>query len=374
VDRIVVAGALANKAGKGGEAWVRLSWVLGFQRLGFEVLFVEQIAPSQATPGACRYFEEVVGRFDFSAALVTDDGDAVLRLPGKDLVELAADAQLLVNISGNLTFEPLLEAARCRVFVDLDPGFTQLWHIAGEPGARLEGHDLYFTVGENIGTSVCPIPLDGIPWRPIRQPVVLPQWPVSPVKDRDRFTTVATWRGPYGPVEFGDKRYGLKVHEFRKFVELPQRTRQTFELALDIDPAERSDLDLLRRCGWQLVEPDRVARDPDGFRRYVQGSGAEFSVAQGIYVETASGWFSDRSARYLASGKPVLVQDTGFDRHLPVGEGLISFRTVAEAVAGTERIASDYERHARAARSLAEEYFDSDRVLGRMLEEVGIAP
>src|SRR5438132_6361065 len=130
-----------------------------------------------------------------------------------------------------------------------------------------------------------------------------------------------------------------------------------FEIALEIDPEDSADLELLRGGGWSIVDPRRVAADPESFRAYVQGSGAEFSVAQGIYVETKSGWFSDRSVRYLASGRPVLVQDTGFSKNLPVGEGLIAFGSLEEAVAGAQAIAGDYGRHARAARAVAEEPF-----------------
>ena len=148
----------------------------------------------------------------------------------------------------------------------------------------------------------------------------------------------------------------------------------SFELALDIHPADSRDRDLLVRHGWRLVDPRRVARGPSEFRRYVQDSGAEFSVAQGMYVDTYSGWVSDRTVRYLASGKPALVQSTGFERTLPVGEGLVTFRTLDEAVGGAGEIASDNERHSKAARAIAEEYFDSDRVLSRMLEEVEVSP
>ncbi len=164
------------------------------------------------------------------------------------------------------------------------------------------------------------------------------------------------------------------MHEFRKFIELPARAPGRFELALAIHPADARDLGLLHQHGWQLVDPQQVAADPLRFRQYIQGSHAEFSVAQGIYVDTASGWFSDRTVRYLASGKPVLVQDTGFSRHLPVGEGLLSFRTLDEAVAGAECIARDYERHCHAARAVAEAYFDSDLVLSRLSEAIGVAP
>jgi hypothetical protein len=155
---------------------------------------------------------------------------------------------------------------------------------------------------------------------------------------------------------------------------LPDHLPQDFEIALDIHSTEAKDLTLLREHGWHIADPKIVASDPIKFRHYVQTSGAEFSVAQGIYVETNSGWFSDRTVRYLASGKPALVQDTGFSRNYPVGEGLIAFRTLAEAAAGAAQIARDYDSHSKAARSIAEEYFDSDKVLGRLIEEVDVAP
>jgi hypothetical protein len=259
------------------------------------------------------------------------------------------------------------------VYFDDDPGYTQFWQAAGVAGPRLEGHDEYFTVGANIGTPGCAIPTGGLPWRRTPPPVVLQEWPVAGGGGRGRFTTVASWRGPYGPVAYGGRTYGLKVHEFRKFIGLPGRVRGTFEIALDIHPAERNDLDLLRRHGWRLEDPKKAAPDPWAYRSYVQASAAEFSAAQGVYVQTGSGWFSDRTACYLASGKPALVQDTGFSRNYPVGEGLVAFHTLEEAVAGAERITADYENHSRAARALAERHFDSDKVLGRLVEEVGLA-
>jgi hypothetical protein len=238
--------------------------------------------------------------------------------------------------------------------------------------ARLIGHDAYFTFGENIGLPGCSIPIHGIDWRATRPAVVLDEWPVVAANNEHVFTTVGTWRGPYGPVVWQGHTYGLKLHEFRKLLELPARSRETFELALDIHPDEKHDLELLRNHGWRLADPRVVAGEPFAFRSYVQGSFAEFSAAQGIYVETDCGWFSDRTVRYLASGKPAVVQDTGFSRNLPTGEGLIAFRTLEDAIAGVEAVASDYEHHSRAARALAEEFFESDTVLGKILERIDI--
>ena len=382
---IVVSGAIANKPLSGGEAWVRLSWVRGFQRLGFRVVLVEQIASRACVDatGAAAPFEQSVNLACFrsvvewaglagSAALLYDDGRVTEGLEQAELTEIAASAELLVNISGHLTLEPLAAKFRRTAYVDIDPGFTQFWHA--DDTAPLRPHDHYFTIGENIGTSGCEVPTGRIHWQPIRQPVVLDDWPVAPSeKEPLRFTTIANWRGPFGRVTFGGMTYGLKLHEFRKCIDLPRRvSAAAFELALDIHPAEVNDLALLREHNWRLADPKAAAATPEAFRRFVQASSAEFSVAQGIYVETTSGWFSDRTTRYLASGKPALVQDTGFSRHLPCGEGLVPFRTVDEAAAGARRIVRDYPAHCAAARAVAEKCFDSDEVLSRMLDEVGI--
>jgi hypothetical protein len=381
---IIVSGALANKPLNGGNAWTRLHWVLGFRRLGFDAYFVEQIregtcvdqlgAPSTIADSInLQFFTDVAAEFGLAGALISDDGCQSYGMDRGELLDLAADAALLLNIGGHLTVEPIRRPVRRSVYLDDDPGYTQFWSARGCFGDRLYGHDLFYTYGQNIGSASCPIPTVGIEWRGVRPPVVLDQWPVDSGQ-LDRFTTVASWRGAYGPVEYGGVSYGQKVHEFRRFAELPARTNNRFEIALDIHPAEVGDIELLAGHGWQLVDPATVARSPAAYRAYLAGSGAEFSAAQGVYVQTGSGWFSDRTACYLASGKPALVQDTGFPEHLPTGLGLLAFHTQNEALAGVKSIARDYEEHCHAARALAEAYFDSDRIVGRVAEEIGITP
>jgi hypothetical protein len=384
---VLVAGALANKAGNGGEAWVRLSWAQGLMRLGFDVFFIEQIEPHHCVDqaGQPAPFRESVNRAWFAhvtrehglegrAALLLGGGRETEGLSLVEVLDAAGAAALLVNISGHLEDPAVLSRIRTRAYIDIDPGFTQFWHALGNGGARLQGHDLFFTIGENIGSPDCPIPTAGIDWHTVRQPVVLDSWPVTAPPESLRFTTIGSWRGPFGRVEFGGQSYGLKVHEFRKFLDLPERSPFCFEIALDIHPADGADLSALQHHGWSIADPHAVAGDPADFRNYVQASSAEFSVAQGIYVDTRSGWFSDRTVRYLASARPALVQDTGFGRTLPVGSGLVPFRTPAEAIRGAEQIASDYDVHARAARQLAQEFFESDVVLTRFVEEARIAP
>jgi hypothetical protein len=383
----IVSGALANKPGNGGNAWTRLQWVLGLRKLGIQTYFVEQIARDACVDrtGALAdfsssvnlaFFKDVMEGFGLgaSSSLVYDNGEEIHGLSLGQLEQLASASSLFINISGHLTFAPVRDRLRCRVYFDDDPAYTQFWYAAGNAGPRLEGHDFYYTIGGNIDAKDCVIPTGGLPWRTMRPLIVLEHWPVSSEGDHNRFTTVASWRGPYGPIEHEGQTYGLKVHEFRKFIELPERVPLTFEIALNIHPADARDRAALIQHGWRLADPQIATSTTDAYRRYLQLSGAEFSASQGIYVQTNSGWFSDRTACYLACGKPALVQDTGFSRQLPVGAGLLTFRTLEEAIAGARQIAANYEQHAQSARALAEAHFDSNKVLGRLLEEVGVSP
>ncbi|HKG39134.1 MAG TPA: hypothetical protein VKB25_09120 [Conexibacter sp.] len=386
---IAVAGALANKHRHGGSVWVRMSWAEALRSLGFDVLFVEQLSAADCVDAAGRRADfavsanaEIFGAatkaFGFAgdAALICPDDERVLGMEREELLERLGEAALLVNISGHLRWGPALERLPRRVFVDLDPGYTQIWHASGGDAAGLEGHELHFTVGANVGTARCDLPTGGIRWRPIRQPVVLDRWPAPAPEERRTFggfTTVASWRGAYGRPVWEGRSYGLKVHEFRRYASLPGVTGLPFAAALDIHPADEHDADRLRAAGWELLDPALVG-DVDSFRRFVRCSGAEFSTAQGVYVETHSGWFSDRTVRYLASGRPALVQDTGFSEHLPVGTGIVPFRTPDEARAGAHAIVEDYARHSAAARTLAEQCFAPQPALAPLLDAAGVAP
>jgi hypothetical protein len=377
-ETLVIAGALAQRPGYGGHTWVFLQYLLGFRRLGFDVVFVDWLSeemcggPVGDSEGA-RYLRIVMERFGLGGdyALLDERGDSVAGIDRAALRDRLARSSFLLNVMGYLDDEELLAAAPRRVFLDIDPGFAQMWRDLGlaDPFA---GHHVFVTIGENIDRPDCPIPTCGLDWLRTRQPLVLDLWPEQSSTD-GRFTTVGSWRGAYGPIEWDGRTYGLRVHEFRKFVELPDLSGLPFELALDIDEAETRDLDLLRTHGWELVDPGRVASDPVVYQRYVAASKAEFVVAKNLYVDTRSGWFSDRSACYLASGKPVVAQDTGLEGLFPLGEGLVTFRTVDEAAAAVHEIAGDYRRHARVARELAEAYFNSDLVLANLIDAVEAA-
>jgi hypothetical protein len=383
----IVGGALANKPFNGGEAWVRLSWALGLRRLGFETYFVEELTSTScvdrsglpvAFPASANraHFETVVTDFglDQHASLLCDGGREWSGLGLAEIRELAAGAALLVNISGHLTTEEIVCGPRTRLYLDLDPGFTQAWHADAGLDYEIAGHDHYATVGLNLGRPGCAIPDCGIDWIPTLPPVLLECWPVTPAQaGPPRFTTVASWRSPFGQLELDGRTMGLKHHQFRRLIELPERVAgATFELALEIHPGDDADREALESHGWAIVEPRAVAATPLGFRDYVSASTAEFSVAQGVYVESGSGWFSDRTAAYLAAGRPALVQDTAIGADLRPDEGLLTFSTPDEAVAGAERIAADPAAHAAAARRFAEQHLDSDLVIARLLAAIGL--
>jgi len=385
-ETVVVAGSLAQRPGSrpggGGHTWVFLQYLLGFRRLGWDVLFVDRLEPEMCVdrngnPAPLessfnlRYTTEVMDRFGLSGqwALLYDGGREVVGCARDEVLERASRSTLLLNVMGYLDDEEILAAAPLRVFLDIDPGFGQMWQELGL--ARLfRGHDRYVTVGGRIGAPDCGIPTCGIEWATTMPPVELTEWPVA-AGDGAGFTTVASWRGPFGPIEYRGRTYGLRVHEFRRFLELPELTGEPFEVALDIDEADGEDLRRLEEHGWSLADPREAAGDPWLYREYVRRSAAELMVAKNLYVDTRSGWFSDRSACYLASGRPVLAQDTGLEGLLPCGEGLVTFSTLEEAVAGAEEIARDYQRHSGAARALAAEHFAADRVLPRMLDALG---
>jgi hypothetical protein len=382
-ENIVVSGSIAQKPSQGGHTWAFLQYVIGLRKLGWNVMFVDQLASDMCIDldgRACgiegsanlSYFVRVMENFGLSNAyaLLCDGGERVLGLSRARVLEHCHSASVLLNVMGFLRDAEILDATRNRVFLDIDPGFGQMWQELGLH-SMFTGHHHYVTIGENIGRPDCGIPTCGQTWITTRQPIVLDYWQEARTPPARPFTTIASWRGTYGPVPYQGKTYGLRVHEFRKFMALPTLTGQQFELALDIHPADSVDRRNLENSGWAVVDPNAVASDPQQYQNYVRESTAEFMVAKNMYVDTRSGWFSDRSICYLASGRPVLVQDTGLRHLYPTGEGLLTFTSVDEAAGGVQEISTRYDVHARAARALAVEYFDSNKVLTRLLEKVG---
>jgi len=378
--RILLSGMIAGDPHQGGATWAVLQYVLGLRSLGHDVCLVEPIAPASCRPeGAplsatvnAAYFHDVMSRFDVKGALLRQDTHESVGLSYRDLLRASKNADVLINISGMLTDADLLAPIPTRVYLDLDPAFNQLWHEVQGIDVRFDGHTHFATVGCAIGTPECNVPACGRMWMPTLQPIVLSEWPMTTGDPGAAWRTIGNWRG-YGSIEYGGVLYGQKAHSFRRFMTLPQRSRERFQPALSIHPAEVTDLDALRANGWDLVDPAAVAGTPDAYRTFIQRSKGELGIAKSGYVESKCGWFSDRSVCYLASGRPVVAENTGFDGYLPTGDGLFAFRTIEEAAGAIETASGDYERHCRAAREIAEAYFRSDVVLSALLERAGHA-
>jgi hypothetical protein len=376
---ILVSGMIAGNPHHGGATWAVLQYVLGLRRLGYQILFVEPVAPDALRPRRASlsrseqaaYFRAVARRFGLEgcSALLLAGRDETVGLPFDRLRKVARECQMLLNLAGILVDDRLTGAIPARMYIDLDPVFTQLWHSVEQIDMRFDGHTHFFTVGTTLSES--PVTTCGIRWGVTLPPVVLDLWKPAHTAPRYGFTTVGSWRS-YGSIEHDGVYYGQRAHSFRHFIDLPRLSPARFEPALAIHPGDRTDLVALERAGWQLLDPARVAATPDAYQQFISASSAELSIAKSGYVAGASGWFSDRSACYLASARPVVAQDTGFSRNLPTGEGILTFEDLDGAVAAVEALREDYVRHARAARTVAIEYLDSARVLAKLLESAAI--
>jgi hypothetical protein len=389
--RVVVTGLVATYP-VGGVAWDYLQYVDGLRALGCEVLYLEDTGRWLYDPARATFVADATGgaRFVAASLAMLDPARApapawAVRAPdgawhGRDEAAVArwcAGADLFLNVSGACWLRDPYRAARVTAYLDSDPGYTQARLAAVDAGTADEAtrfsadlirrHDVFFTLGERVGTPACPIPACGLRWHPTRQPIVLARWPVRAAPE-GAFTTVMSWRIEPTPPHLGGRAYGGKDVEFERFVDLPRRTPERLEVALaGAAPRER-----LLAAGWRLADPRAASGSMAAYREYLRGSRGEWSVAKNAYVATRSGWFSTRSAAYLACGKPVVVQDTGFAADLARGPGLQPFATLAEAVAGIAAVGRDYARACEHARALAEEAFAAERVLARLLADAGL--
>jgi hypothetical protein len=371
--KVLLAGIIARYP-FGGVTWCSLMYMLGLRALGHDVLYIEDTGeciydPVQNTRSedpafGTRYIHDALEPFGFGDrwSFVNFDG-TYHGLPHEKVRAFCADADLFINLSGGSWFwrDEYVRIPR-KVFVDSDPVFTQL-AIAKAEGWYVDffkGFDHLFTFGANIGTPACDVPTGGFTWLKTWQPVTTEHWRTEAPPSGGRFTTVMTWK-----IESFTDVDGNKDKEFVKFIDLPSRTRQPFELA--VNGPQR----LLREHGWQTVDAMGVSRSLWDYRQFIQGSKAEFGVAKHAYVASRSGWFSDRTECYLAAGRPALVQDTGWSAHLPSDAGLLGFSTPDEALDGLARIAGDWPAHARRASEIAREHFDASRVLPPFLEAAG---
>jgi hypothetical protein len=377
--RILVGGVVSLSPFSPGTAWHHLHYADGFRRLGHDVYYVEHVQPSWCTDAEGRpcpfgrsanreLFRAVVEHFGFGerACQIYNQGEEGFGLPLGELLAAARGADLLVNISGEVKFDPILDGVQRRVYVDEDPVYTQLWYAEYGKGLNLARHDVFFSQGLSMGTAETPIPDGGINWHPLLPLVVIERWPFCIDPSCRRFTTIASWGG-FGDLCYRGEWYASKYQEFQRFAGLPRMVDQELEIALRRHREDDPGVQLLRANGWALTEGSGIRNLAD-YQAYIAQSRGEIGIAKNAYVKSRSGWLGDRAGHYLASGKPVLAQATGFERHLPAGKGLLAFGTLEEAVAGIESINRDYEGHCRAARELAGEYLDSRKVLTKMLE------
>jgi len=385
--RIVLLGAMAQLP-VAGVAWQVLHYLEGLRRLGHGVTYVEDTGCWPYDPDLESVTDDARGAARRLAALlepvVGADGWAFVNAVrpsevsgiGRDRLRTALrDAEVLVNLSGATVLRDEHLAVPVRIYLETDPVTPQLEIAEGRRFTLdlLAAHTHHFTFGERIGRPGCEIPTGPFRYRPTRQPVVLDWWDAPPptAAARPRLTTVASYRQPLKDVTWRGERYGWsKSEELEKLGDVPSRVPAILELALASD--DQPAIDALRRSGWRVVPAAPLSGDPAAYRDYIRGSDGEFSVAKDQNVRLRSGWFSDRTATYLAAGRPAVVQDTGFDGALPTGEGLLSFRTPAEAAAAVGEVAGNLARHARAARRLAEEHFRAEDVIGRLLAEAGV--
>jgi len=360
-------------------AWHYMQYVMGLAALGHDVWFVEDSDDYPSCYDPVRHVTDTDPTYGLAFARETfdrvglgerwayyDGNTAAWSGPASDrIASVCESADLLLNVSAANPLRSWLERTPVRIFIDTDPVFEQIRQLTVPArAARAREHTHFFSFGENIERADSAIPRDGLPWRATRQPIVLDAWPVTPGRRTGKFTTVMQWES-YPPREYAGVRYGLKGMSFTPFFDLPQAAGPVLEIALGTPEAPR---DLLRAKGWTLTDPLAVTRDPWTYQQYIQSSKAEFSIAKHGFVAARSGWFSERSAAYLASGRPVLAQDTGFTSWLAAGAGVVPFTTPAEALSGIEDIGRRYPEHCRAARAVAAEYFAAEKVLGRLLD------
>lgn len=363
-----------------------LSYATGLRRLGHDVYLMEQVGanrcvdaggrkvPFEAWPGV-RHFERVCREYGLwpNCCLVYKQGQATHGMPFSKAVNMARQCDLLITRSGQFAkVHDIFESVGCRAFIDGNPGETQFKLLENDADYRaVARYDHLFTMGLNIGLAGCPIPTGPYRWHSILRPVVLDAWMQTPIERNAPYTTISTWKGR-ATFSLNGTFSGEKADNWLKVLRLPSVSAPDFSIALRLNGMyPQNDRRLFQEHGWRLTNPEELETFAD-YRRYISRSRAEFSVAHNRYVEFNTGWFSDRSALYLAAGKPVLVQSTGLEAHLPVSEGLMTFNTLEQAVERLQAIEADYARHCRAARAIAAEYFDSGKVLNNMLKVIGI--
>jgi hypothetical protein len=376
--KIVIAGYIVGGP-LGGLVWHHLQYVVGLHAMGHQVLFVEDSDdyPSCYNPQTNQlstdpsygltFINSVFSQYGLQHhwAYYSQHHNQWYGVNEKEVNDFIKKADIFLNLSGVNPLHQILLRIPIRVFIDTDPVFTQIRHLE-EPAAfdRARQHTHFFTYGENFGKANCNIPDDGLAWQPTRQPVFLNAWNYSAGNKAAKWTTIMQWDS-YKVREYNGQVFGMKSASFNVYFTLPQTINEAFELAIGSATAPREKL---AEGGWDITDPISVTISPDTYQRYIQQSKGEWSIAKQGYVISNSGWFSERSTGYLATGRPVVVQDTGFSEVIKTGRGLFSFTSQSEAVAAIEEVNDNYETHCKWAREVAEEYFRFDKVLSTLLQ------
>jgi hypothetical protein len=367
-----------------GIAWQAMHYVLGLERLGYEAWYIEDGGANPYDPRANSVVMECEYNVGYVKSMMEAHGlgdrwaywdainDVYHGLSRERVRALYSEADALINLCGATRLRDEHMACPVRIMVDTDPVYEQIKYAKADGPAReyLDAHTHFFTYGENVGKPGWIVPLCDIPWQPTRPPVVTELWPADP-REPDCWSTIATWENKGKNIEFGGETYVWSKHvNFLRFLDAPRRAGGCFRMAM-LPPTEAVEREVTQ-AGWRLTDPRTVSADMDGYAEFIRSSRGEFTVAKDIYVRPDSGWFSDRSVCYLASGRPVVTMKTGFSRFYPADRGLLEYATVDEAVAAIEAVAADYRLHSRAAREVAVEYFDSAVVLRRLAEGAGL--
>jgi hypothetical protein len=382
--RVIICGTM-GQIPFAGMAWQVLHYLDGFRRLGHEVFYLEDTGswpfdPDQnSVTGDCGYAVQFIermlnwcglaGRWAYKSA--PDDG-RVFGLSDQELSSLYGQADILINLTGSTRLRDRQLDVPVRIYLETDPVLPQIEVARGEAGTIefLKAHTHHLTYGENIGSLGCGVPTGMFGYQPTRPPVVLDWWQTDQEPGKC-FTTIANWRQTGKDVEWNGNAYTWsKHHEFLKFLGVPAGVGGCLELALS--SVDGDAINLLESHGWRVVNSIALSRDIFPYRDYVQSSRGEFTVAKDQNVRLKTGWFSDRSACYLAAGRPVITQNTGFGTVLPVGEGLFAFDIMDEILAAFEAIRSDYSRHSRAATIIAQDYFRAEIVVAKLLRDIGL--
>ncbi|MGE0681288.1 MAG: hypothetical protein AB7P69_10380 [Candidatus Binatia bacterium] len=384
-DSVLVLGLL-GQIPLAGIAWQLLHHLVGLQRLGFAVFYVEETGVAPYDPRIKDLAADCVSSLHYINAMLRPYGLAEAWAYRDSLTtqwygmsdsrvrELFEHARCVINLCGashpeTLTYHPKGKF----IYLETDPVLYQVRLEQEDEAARrfIGGHDAQVTYGENLGEPDCPIPLTHFNWQKTRPPVVLDLWR-TPFNDAcRRFTTIATWHNRGKDMNFRGETYHWSKHfNFLEIADLPRRISQELELGVEID--NQSELEMFQRNGWILTNPLAVSQDRKQYQDYIVNSRGEFTVAKDVVARTKSGWFSDRSVCYLAAGKPVVTQETGFSKYVPTGNGLFGFSSTEEAIAAFDAINSNYRAHARSAREIAHEYFAAEKLLGKLLSDVGV--